>query len=209
MQVWFPGYGWQSFDPTAVVPLANPAPGSTLVHDATDALRHVPALPVGIPLAVGAGIWVLMVWRRRRPANWMELVARRIEQKGAHAGRRRGTGETLAEYAAALDDLSADRSGSWRALAWMVEAAAYGDPNSGLDQRRQEALAMSRSLRLPRRRARGQPGAPRNGDAPGDDGDGSGTAGPGNEVRVGGPGLRRSSPPPREGPDTPSVGADG
>ena len=30
VQVWFPGYGWQSFDPTAVVPLANPSPGSTL-----------------------------------------------------------------------------------------------------------------------------------------------------------------------------------
>ena len=31
VQVWFPGYGWQSFDPTAVVPLANPSPGSTLL----------------------------------------------------------------------------------------------------------------------------------------------------------------------------------
>ena len=28
VQVWFPGYGWQSFDPTADVPLANPSPGS-------------------------------------------------------------------------------------------------------------------------------------------------------------------------------------
>ncbi len=27
VQVWFPGYGWQNFDPTAVVPLANPSPG--------------------------------------------------------------------------------------------------------------------------------------------------------------------------------------
>ncbi|MGH9093435.1 MAG: transglutaminase domain-containing protein, partial [Acidimicrobiales bacterium] len=26
VQVWFPGYGWQSFDPTAYVPLANPSP---------------------------------------------------------------------------------------------------------------------------------------------------------------------------------------
>ena len=24
VQVWFPGYGWQSFDPTAVVPLGQP-----------------------------------------------------------------------------------------------------------------------------------------------------------------------------------------
>jgi transglutaminase-like putative cysteine protease len=33
VQVWFPGYGWQSFDPTAVVPLANPSPGATALHD--------------------------------------------------------------------------------------------------------------------------------------------------------------------------------
>ena len=30
VQVWFPGYGWQNFDPTADVPLANPTPGSVL-----------------------------------------------------------------------------------------------------------------------------------------------------------------------------------
>ena len=32
VQVWFPGYGWQNFDPTADVPLANPTPGSVLAH---------------------------------------------------------------------------------------------------------------------------------------------------------------------------------
>ena len=34
VQVWFPGYGWQSFDPTADVPLANPSPANGLAHDA-------------------------------------------------------------------------------------------------------------------------------------------------------------------------------
>ena len=36
VQVWFPGYGWQSFDPTAVVPLANPSPGSVLAARSVD-----------------------------------------------------------------------------------------------------------------------------------------------------------------------------
>ena len=39
VQVWFARYGWQSFDPTAVVPLANPSPGATL--------STMPAVPCG------------------------------------------------------------------------------------------------------------------------------------------------------------------
>ncbi len=42
VQVWFPGFGWQSFDPTAVVPLANPSPGTTALHDLGAALGTSP-----------------------------------------------------------------------------------------------------------------------------------------------------------------------
>ena len=52
MQVWFPGYGWQSFDPTAVVPLANPSPGSTLLHETAGLLRRLPWIPIGAVLLV-------------------------------------------------------------------------------------------------------------------------------------------------------------
>ncbi len=45
VQVWFPGYGWQSFDPTAVVPLANPSPGSTLLHEAAGVAGSPPLGP--------------------------------------------------------------------------------------------------------------------------------------------------------------------
>ena len=47
VQVWFPGYGWQSFDPTAVVPLANPSTASVLTHDLRDALGQGPGGPGG------------------------------------------------------------------------------------------------------------------------------------------------------------------
>ena len=48
VQVWFARYGWQSFDPTAVVPLANPSPGATLFHDAGRALKRLPLIPLGV-----------------------------------------------------------------------------------------------------------------------------------------------------------------
>ncbi len=54
VQVWFPGYGWQNFDPTAVVPLANPSPGSVLAHSA-DPLPGPPALGPHRPGVGGGG----------------------------------------------------------------------------------------------------------------------------------------------------------
>ena len=56
VQVWFPYYGWQSFDPTAVVPLANPSPSHVLLHDVAVILERAPWVPVGIPLAALFGI---------------------------------------------------------------------------------------------------------------------------------------------------------
>ncbi|HXR54431.1 MAG TPA: transglutaminaseTgpA domain-containing protein, partial [Acidimicrobiales bacterium] len=44
VQVWFPGDGWQNFDPTAYVPLANPSPAVTLGHDTLGALHRVPVV---------------------------------------------------------------------------------------------------------------------------------------------------------------------
>ena len=62
VQVWFPGYGWQNFDPTADVPLANPSPGSVLASTAGRTLAHLPWIPIGIVVAVVAA------WRRGPPA---------------------------------------------------------------------------------------------------------------------------------------------
>ncbi len=55
VQVWFPGYGWQNFDPTAAVPLANPSPGSVITHDVSRALGALPWLPIGIAVAACLG----------------------------------------------------------------------------------------------------------------------------------------------------------
>ena len=72
VQVWFPGFGWQSFDPTAVVPLANPAPGATALQDLGRALGRVPVLPVAAVLATAVIAVAAVRWRRARPATWAE-----------------------------------------------------------------------------------------------------------------------------------------
>ena len=48
VQVWFPGYGWQNFDPTADVPLANPSPGSVMARSPATTLGRVPWIPLGV-----------------------------------------------------------------------------------------------------------------------------------------------------------------
>ncbi|HEY7946358.1 MAG TPA: DUF3488 and transglutaminase-like domain-containing protein [Acidimicrobiales bacterium] len=148
VQVWFPHYGWQSFDPTAVVPLANPSPGATLIHDIGRALKALPAVPLGVVLFLAAATAVVIRWRRRRPATWAIAVARRMERAGRRAGRPRQPGETVSEYASVLDAMAGDASGTWGALAFVIEASAYGDHEPSADERQHAERASRR--RLPR-----------------------------------------------------------
>jgi transglutaminase-like putative cysteine protease len=222
VQVYFPGFGWQSFDPTAVVPLANPSPGSTLLHEAAGVLRRLPWIPIGAVLvAVGAGV-VVTRRRRNRPATWAELAARRMEHAGRRAGRPRYAGETLAEYAGALDVVGRDPSGSWRALAVVIEASAYGGRQPDDADRLLRAIeALRRQLprpsRWPRRTRRNPAGRPaslpearrrsasdseRLADAQEPVAAGVSVR-PGAVSPIGGRGPRRSSPPPPAEGDTP------
>jgi protein-glutamine gamma-glutamyltransferase len=126
VQVWFPGYGWQNFDPTAVVPRTPPSPGATALHDVGTALRQVPLVPVVLVL-VAAGLVVAAVrWRRTRPATWAEGMARRVERAGRRAGQPRRPSETLVEYAARLDALAGPDAATFSRLAASVERSAYG-----------------------------------------------------------------------------------
>ena len=47
VQVWFPGVGWQNFDPTAQVPLAPPDPGAVLLSDIGHGIAELPWAPIG------------------------------------------------------------------------------------------------------------------------------------------------------------------
>ena len=152
--MWFPGYGWQSFDPTAVVPPAPPSPGATALADVAGALRRIPFVPVAAVL-LGAGLVVALVsLRRSRPPTWAGRVARRAERAGRRAGRPRRPGETLVEYATDLDDLTGSGSTTWVRLASSVEASAYGglDPDPAAQR---AMVAEAGRTRVQRRRRAG------------------------------------------------------
>ena len=126
VQVWFPGYGWQNFDPTAVVPSAPPSPGATALHDLGSGLRRLPLLPV-VALMLAGGLAVAVVrWRRVRPTTWAGRLARALERAGRRAGERRRPAETLATYAARLDARAGPDVTTCRRLAAAAEASAYG-----------------------------------------------------------------------------------
>ena len=115
-EVYFPTIGWQAFDPTAQVPLAGDAPpDAARVGLRAYLSRHLPDLrsPLGAILALGALIGAIVLWRepltamllrlrRRRHRSWAELQLARLEAIGADLGRERKPGETVVEYAAAL-----------------------------------------------------------------------------------------------------------
>ena len=141
-EVWFPGVGWQSFDPTAVVPLAGDAStsraGTGLGAYLASELAGVPdwleillALAVGLTVTAVAARRVAAAWtaRRRRPQpSWAEQCQARLEKAGAARGRPRQGSETLFEYATALGERSPpDRQ--LDGVATLVSRAAFsGQP---------------------------------------------------------------------------------
>jgi transglutaminase-like putative cysteine protease len=150
VQVWFPGYGWQSFDPTAVVPSTAPSPGVTALHDVAGALRRVPWVPVAaVVIGVGLTAWVVRL-RRRRPPGWDVRVANSMERAGSRVGRARMPGETLPEYARSLDGRMGHGVHTWADLAREVEANAYGGREPAAAAQR-EMLRTAKHTRVPRR----------------------------------------------------------
>jgi transglutaminase-like putative cysteine protease len=154
VQVWFPGYGWQNFDPTATVPLANPAPGSVLARSLSRDLARVPWLP----LALGAAVVAVVVWLRRRrlrrPATWAHQVAADLATGGARIGMPRRSDETLTDYTRRLVPAVPDQGRDLLVVAWLVERATYG----GVEPSAAEiaaALTVTRHFRsVPKRRGR-------------------------------------------------------
>ena len=115
-EVYFPGVGWQGFDPTARVPLTADATldraGAGVVAYVA---RHLPRPPRPLLLAavtavlVGSGAVATRRasrWadrRRQRVApSWAEAWVRGLERTGARHGYRRRPSETVIEYTSAL-----------------------------------------------------------------------------------------------------------
>ena len=109
-EVWFPGVGWQGFDPTASVPLAGEAGGLTAGAGLWSYLSNRLPRPALLPTAVlvllasGALLWVQRARRQRalRTMPWARRYLEQLEAEGASRGRPRRPDETAAAYASAL-----------------------------------------------------------------------------------------------------------
>ena len=154
VQVWFPGYGWQNFDPTADVPLANPAPGSVLARSFGHALSRIPWIPTSIVLVLVAAVLWFRRRQARRPATWTLQVASDLDRCGIRLGITRRIDETLSDYGRRLASEAPEHAQDIRDVATVVERATYG----GIEPSAQQigaTLATSRALRgVPKRRGR-------------------------------------------------------
>ena len=191
VQVWFPGYGWQNFDPTATVPLANPAPGSVLAHTLGGALARLPWLP----LSLAGSLIAFAAWvrrrRSRRPATWAHQAAEDLARGGTRIGCTRHTDETLSAFGLRLSRAAPDRTSDIDAVTGLVERAVYGGIEPSVSEIRR-ALEVSRTIRsIPRVRSGGASGSPRASGAPGPSGSPDQTGRPGGSGASGGPGAPR------------------
>ncbi len=139
-EVYFPGIGWQGFDPTAKVPLAGefepPATaGSALMAwlgaNGAAATRWFGSA-LGTILVVGFGSMLANVVarifaerKRKASRTWVRRVIEDLERRGADHDRPRHNHETLHEYVAALmaGPIPDPRLGD---LADIVNAEAFG-----------------------------------------------------------------------------------
>lgn len=133
VQVWFPGYGWQSFDPTASVPLANPRPADALVHDALGALRRIPLVPLAAALAVVGAAWTGRRRYRRRRLSFATRLHLELETTARRARIPCRATDTIMDLGLRIDERAAQKVGasvSWLPsatdLAAVAEEAAYG-----------------------------------------------------------------------------------
>jgi hypothetical protein len=133
VQVWFPGYGWQSFDPTADVPLANPSPGAVIAKSAGHDLAKVPWIPLGVVLAVVVAVVAVRRRRASRPPTWAHRVAADLERAGARAGIDRREDETLDAFCGRLARADPDSRNRLLDAARTVEGAVYGGVEPSAD----------------------------------------------------------------------------
>lgn len=150
VQVWFPGYGWQSFDPTAVVPLANPSPGEVI---GSLAARWIRRLPLGWMAAVLclmiAGLLIGRKWSKR-PRNWTEQVNRALERAGKKAAMKRLPTQTLGEYLTVLGLACPEAMPALEELGHALYQSAYAGREPGPKERKR-LLGLALNLRLKQR----------------------------------------------------------
>ncbi len=134
-EVYFPGIGWQGFDPTSRVPLAGDTPSA---HTATEWLRTHVLLAIALLVGLGAMFAAASVLRgplarrreRRRAArlSWPSSALARLEVIGERHRRPRARGETPRAFGAALAE--ALERPELADVGDAIDRAGFGEPGS-------------------------------------------------------------------------------
>lgn len=135
-EVYFPGIGWQGFDPTAHVPLAGDSQidaAGTGALSYLSARLHIPGeLLAGISIAAGLiGIGFAVRSLRRRPGkvaisrSWASQRLARLESLGATRGRPRAPSETTPNYVRALGALAPGQDAALGRVGATIDAAMF------------------------------------------------------------------------------------
>ena len=149
VEVWFPGLGWQAFDPTAEVPLSGDYDGSFLARLVRLVGRA--AVPLIVAIAVGTGLVLMWVAvrraRRRRSRTWVSRIYRRVQREGKARGRPRRPSETPRQYLDALSRSVVPSPEQLDVVARVITDAAYApeEPDEGERARAEESLSLALS----------------------------------------------------------------
>jgi transglutaminase-like putative cysteine protease len=144
-EIYFPGIGWQPFDPTASVPLAGDASTSgSWIQWARHHALELGLLASALVLAASSAPAVTARCGRRlarRHASWATRGLARLEHIGRRAGRVSAPSETARAYAAAVaGDLGEDRL---RAVGEVLDADGFSRGGTSAESRRDAEAVLS------------------------------------------------------------------
>ena len=142
-EVYFPGVGWQGFDPTAHVPLAGDSGIDGAGAGALDYLSarlHIPTAALAVTALLGVLIGLVFAVRgvRGRPRriaisrSWASTRLARLEKLGEQRGRPRAPSESTPTFVRALATISHGREEDFEHVGTTIDAAMFAsDPPDG------------------------------------------------------------------------------
>jgi transglutaminase-like putative cysteine protease len=145
-EVYFPGVGWQSFDPTAQVPLAGDsqidAAGTGALSYLSERLDIPGELLAGLSIVAGlVGLAFAIRSVSRRPAraavsrSWASQRLARLESLGAARGRPRAPSETTPTYVRALGAIAPGQDEVLGRVGATIDAAMFAPDPPDHDER--------------------------------------------------------------------------
>ncbi len=133
VEYYVPGFGWAERDPTRVVPIAKLPPEPAAGSQSGGGLRRLLLTLVVAAVLLGAMSLLLQRTKQsRRPASPIELSIRNLERFGEDHDYRRAPGQTLTEFAGALDDrIGAEREPNIRSVVALLEQERFDTSADG------------------------------------------------------------------------------